>query len=1356
MSETTRFGDFFRQRRTALGLSLREFCRRNGFDPGNVSRLERGLTAPPQTGGLLEQYAKALKLEPASLEWDTFHSLAVDELEKRLPKLRRGSRHRNWITALDLETRWAGRRDAQSRLPQVIRRLISATTNSIERVHFPAGKDVQRPGWDGVVETSAGNAFVPKGLSGWELSVEKDSRSKAESDFQHRVKDSRGLDRSQMSFVYVTPRKWANKDMWCADKKKLGIWRDVRVYDSSDLEQWLETAPGTDIWLAELLHLRPVGVTSIDHHWANLSAIAGPHFDPKVFLVSRTNERDLLHEWLKNPANEFTFQAPSVIETLDFVAAVLASLDETERDALASTIVVVKSREQWEALCANHNRLILIPAQPLAVEAEMVAEAVRQGHNVVDSKQRFPNERSHEPCLSFVDRRELEDALVASGFEQKKASELSKNAGGSLSVLKRLASRFDGFKEPEWARPDEALGLVPVLLAGGWDDTYDADRRVIEKLGGRSYEEILSVATRWLNAADPPITRFLSRWSLVSRLDSWFLLASHITRQHLDVFEEVAGDVLGETDPRYELPPDARWRASLLGKVPKYSDQLRSSVAETLALMGAKSDALSIRDSVGPARRAERVVRRLFADGTDWKRWASLSRQLPTLAEASPDAFLDSVENELRRNSQELIRLFADEGVSMFSSCNHAGLLWALETLAWSPSLLTRVCLILARLAQRDPGQRRTNRPINSLQEIFLPWLPHTAASVDERIRVLNVLATKEPEVAWRLLLSLLPTLHGVSTPTHDPAWRDWATIRIRGVTNAEYWRQIEACAPRLAEMVGTDSNRWIELIERIENFPAAARTVALKRLREFDVDSFGPEGRQEISDALREKVSRHRCYSDAQRAMPSDSVDELAEIQQRFEPQDHVRRFSWLFGRHPHLPNESRDDPRLKRDEVVFERRKQALQAILDAGGLPPAFELALAVEYPYSVGFVLGKAKMLASDDEILPDLLTSDDENLAVVAQGYAGGRASDAGSEWVERQPLPKWTAEQAARFLILFPFERRNWDLVDRLGGDVSDFYWKHVYGYCHGGSKEDVAYAVSMFLNHDRPLQAVNVLSMALHQKCEVDSSALMETLEAGLKPDNENATPEPVPDPVGYEIQKLFETLQSDSDVDVERLASLEWGYLRLLDGHGASPKTLHRLLRTNPKFFADLLSVIFRSDEEPEASREPPSDEERVRGENAYRLLMEWKSVPGWREDDSVDEQELLDWVTQVRELCEISGHLGICDEQIGQVLAHAPYEPDGSWPCIPVRDIIDEVESHDVVRGFELGILNKRPVVTKSPTEGGRQEHDLAQRYVGYAEACDIEWPTTASALRRIAEHYEEYARREDEEAQERSRR
>lgn len=79
------FGEFFKARRQSLGLTLREFCLKHKLDPGNLSRLERGLLAPPQDREVLEKYAKALESKSGSDDWHTFFDLAA-AAKGRLPE----------------------------------------------------------------------------------------------------------------------------------------------------------------------------------------------------------------------------------------------------------------------------------------------------------------------------------------------------------------------------------------------------------------------------------------------------------------------------------------------------------------------------------------------------------------------------------------------------------------------------------------------------------------------------------------------------------------------------------------------------------------------------------------------------------------------------------------------------------------------------------------------------------------------------------------------------------------------------------------------------------------------------------------------------------------------------------------------------------------------------------------------------------------------------------------------------------------------------------------------------------------------------------------------------------------------
>ncbi len=66
------FGELFKTKRISNGLTLREFCRINGFDPGNVSKIERGLFQPPQSKEMLLKYAVALEIKEGTEEWLDF------------------------------------------------------------------------------------------------------------------------------------------------------------------------------------------------------------------------------------------------------------------------------------------------------------------------------------------------------------------------------------------------------------------------------------------------------------------------------------------------------------------------------------------------------------------------------------------------------------------------------------------------------------------------------------------------------------------------------------------------------------------------------------------------------------------------------------------------------------------------------------------------------------------------------------------------------------------------------------------------------------------------------------------------------------------------------------------------------------------------------------------------------------------------------------------------------------------------------------------------------------------------------------------------------------------------------------
>lgn len=70
------FGSKLKEIRIRQGITLRQFCAAHGFDPGNYSRIERGLFAPPHTEKI-EEYARALGVEIGSDEYVELLDLAT-------------------------------------------------------------------------------------------------------------------------------------------------------------------------------------------------------------------------------------------------------------------------------------------------------------------------------------------------------------------------------------------------------------------------------------------------------------------------------------------------------------------------------------------------------------------------------------------------------------------------------------------------------------------------------------------------------------------------------------------------------------------------------------------------------------------------------------------------------------------------------------------------------------------------------------------------------------------------------------------------------------------------------------------------------------------------------------------------------------------------------------------------------------------------------------------------------------------------------------------------------------------------------------------------------------------------------
>jgi len=87
---------------------------------------------------------------------------------------------------------------------------------------------------------------------------------------------------------------------------------------------------------------------------------------------------------------------------------------------------------------------------------------------------------------------------------------------------------------------------------------------------------------------------------------------------------------------------------------------------------------------------------------------------------------------------------------------------------------------------------------------------------------------------------------------------------------------------------------------------------------------------------------------------------------------------------------------------------------------------------------------------------------------------------------------------------------------------------------------------------------------------------------------------------------------------------------------------------------------------------------------------------------------------------------------------------------WPCEPVRQVIEQIQSKDISRGMTVARYNARGAHFRG--EGGAQERGLANTYRRWAAALELSHPFVATTvLTSMAETYESEAKGHDTEAQ-----
>lgn len=850
----------------------------------------------------------------------------------------------------------------------------------------------------------------------------------------------------------------------------------------------------------------------------------------------------------------------------------------------------------------------------------------------------------------------------------------------------------------------------------------------------RNKEQWIALVREVSLLPESPIQQKEGRWKIDDRIAAWKALGPRIFDDYLDRFHSVAVDVLREENPEFELEKDQRFAASLYGKTLRHSQSLRRGLAETLALLGVHPQYLTS-CSRGKAEHTARLTVQKILKDAPWSIWASLNDVMPLLAEAAPKEFLDAIDHALKDQPSPLDGVFGQEGSGFAGRTYITGLLWGMEALAWDPDYLTRVVMILGELARRDPGGNWANRPANSLWTILLPWFPQTCAPVAKRISAVATLQKELPQVAWNLLLNLLPREQQSSSMTHKPVFRktipdDWT----EGTTDPDYAQQIDGYVELAIGAAKSDREKLVTLVQRMNNLPFAAREHILEYLVSDVVTSLPEKERLEIWNELMDMLTRHRKYADAKWAMPAKEIERISGIADTLKPQSPALTHRRLFTERDFDLYEGKDNFH-EQQRLLDQRRQNAVEEVYLDQGLIGITALAQAVESPWKVGIAFGEIAQDHDDDQLVPSLLESEERAVANFATGFVLGRLQSKGWSWIGNLNMNTWTNDQKATLLARLPFNKETWLRARDMLGPEEKLYWDQAQVNPYQ-AKDDLQWAVDRLLENNRVNAAISVLEKMFYSQEPIDPDQVVRVLNAF------GQTTEAVSAINPHAITQLIGVLQKNPKTNPEELFKIEWQFLALLDGlSGPSPTTLERVLATNPDFFCQVIQLMFRS-ETREASSEEPTKNEKALASNAFRLLRGWTTPPGTKEDGTFDGEALPVWFEKMKAKCAELGHLDFAKEQVGKVLFSSPPDPSGLWLHKASAEILNAHDADSERNGYAMAIFNSRGVFFPDPD--GRAERELASHYRKQAEDVELAgYHRLADKLREVATSYEQEA-------------
>lgn len=1074
------------------------------------------------------------------------------------------------------------------------------------------------------------------------------------------------------------------------------------------------------------------GVTSLDIFWNRWGT--GPNgliLNYDIVLTGREPESLLVVDAC-NKASSICIESSSTSDALAFAAATIL---KNRPDDIARSYII-DSAEPYNDLADESIPLIFI-----TTVLQNTYYPVSKGHSVIlcvtkEDKYLEPN----KIILPNVDRHGFLDSLKASGIDSNQANQLSRDSNRESSSLRRLLGI--NIEKPSWEDKYNLRYIIPALLLGSWDSSCDADKEMVSTISGMTYSEFEKGVNEICISSESPIVKVRTIWKIKSPKLLMSRIYSNISQEYIYKYKEIFDLIIEDDDPHAKAKKEEKtlrfWDDKHL-----FSGSLREGIVQTITLL-----AIVEEENGASCRWIDKLIKEKF-DRFDVLRHLSNRNNLLWMTEASPSAFIDYIDKDIRNGApiiNELFKIERKQFSLVGSEIYYTELLTSLECLSWDINYLPKTTELLLNFCDYPNESNYINKPIQSLYNIYRFLLPQTLADFEERLKILSVMINKYPKATCLLLFMMLDGV--INKGYHLSSqfrWRYSNKIKPQKVLHSTPSNQIINVIKLLLSHIEMTEENICKLIElSTKAYMSCSRKIILDRIK-LEVDTI--KGNEKIFDCIRKDIARHRRYRSAKWAISEEDLSEYQKLLDTITPNDVVIENKHYFDNIliVELYMENDNDEYRKKIEASRLLRVKVLADIIEKKGDNGIWELSNVAKIKDCVAIALSDLK----GDSYIYDvysLYCQQQLDNTFVCRYFFELYSNNGYDKYLEYVYKLNSINHLAIAVLLYAPgVNIRLCHLVESMPDEIQKEYWSKVQVFHY--EKNELIYIINR-------MKAVGRYSEILHMfDCkevydELTIKQMLEILFEMMDKGEYQTLKQEI-----YYVAEILKSVNIPSESKKRnKLLLLE---LTLFDNLSDYMNTedIHLLdiIGKEPELMIEIVSMAYLEDEEfrqEDNLTQVEKSQREVFAYLAWGFLYNYHGVPGLNNDDSIDYEFLKYYIKTLYELAKLKHRTQIIPFVVGKILGNIPEYND--YPSDALCEIVEELNDDKIDTQIQCCLSNRRGMTTRSPFEGGTIEREHIKTFKKYKESVMLRSPRLVKIYDNEIRDYEYMAEREDQRA------